>query len=279
MRLACQEQHIPGATLIEKWDFCRRHGFDGIELRGADGFRFRERLPELHAARRAGVVLPSVCPATDHFIGDFDHERRRDAVAQMRSLLSVMAAIGGRGAMTPASWGMFSRRLPPFEPPRSPAEDREVLVETLAELGAHAEREGVVLWLEPLNRYEDHMVNRLEQAVELARASGSPAVQIVGDLYHMNIEEADPPAAIRAVGPLLTHVQIGDSNRLQPGAGHLDFAGALTALRDVGYDGWLAMECGIDGDPHTVLPEVAAFMRRHLAAVSPVTRGDPEVRR
>lgn len=264
MKLACQEQHIPGATLQDKWDFCLRHGFEGIELRGPDGFRFRERLPELRAAHRAGVVMPSVCPATDHFIGDFDPERRRDASEQMKSLLSVMAEIAGVGAMTPASWGMFSRRLPPFEPPRAPDEDREVLVEALAELGAHAQREGVVVWLEPLNRYEDHMVNRLEQAADLAQASGSAAVQVVGDLYHMNIEEADPAQAIRDVGPLLSHVQIGDSNRLQPGAGHLDFATMLAALADVGYDGYLAMECGIDGDAADVLPAVAAFLRRHM---------------
>jgi len=264
VKLACQEQHIPGRTLTDKWAFCLRHGFDGIELRGADGFGFRDRLPELRAAHRAGVVMPSVCPATDHFIGHFDPERRRDAIAQMKSLLSVIAEIEGTGAMTPASWGMFSRRLPPFDPPRSPAEDRHILVAALTELGEHAAREGVVVWLEPLNRYEDHMVNRLDQAADLARATGCDAVQVVGDLYHMNIEEADPAQAIRNVGPVLSHVQIGDSNRLQPGAGHLDFAAMLAALADIGYDGYLAMECGIDGDPAVVLPAVAAFLRRHM---------------
>ena len=266
MRLACQEQHLPGRTLLEKWDFCQAHGWDAIELRGQDDYRFRDRLPELRDAVKSGVVLPSVCPDTDHFIGDFDAERRRDAVAQMKSLLSVMAEIGGNGAMTPASWGMFSRRLPPFVPPRSPEEDRAVLLEALTELGEHAEREGVVVWLEPLNRYEDHMVNRLDQAVDLARATGSPAVQVVGDLYHMNIEEVDVGQAIRDAGERLTHVQIGDSNRLQPGAGHLDFASAFAALRDIGYSGYLAMECGVEGDPATVLPAVVAFVRARLAA-------------
>jgi sugar phosphate isomerase/epimerase len=266
MRLACQEQHIPGETLVEKWAFCQQNGFDGIELRGRDEFGFRDRLPELRAARRAGVVMPSVCPATDHFIGDFDPELRRDAIAQMKSLLSVMAEIGGMGAMTPASWGMFSRRLPPFIPPRSPEEDREVLIEALSELGEHAEREGVVVWLEPLNRYEDHMVNRLDQAAGLVRATGHDAVQVVGDLYHMNIEEADLARAIHDTGDLMSHVQIGDSNRLQPGAGHLDFASVLAALDDIGYQGYLAMECGIAGDPAVVLPAVATFLRSHMPA-------------
>jgi sugar phosphate isomerase/epimerase len=264
MKLACQEQHIPGETLTEKWAFCQRHGFDGIELRGRDAFGLRDRLPELCAARRAGVVMPSVCPLTDHFIGDFDAERRRDAIEQMKSMLSVMAEIGGRGAMTPASWGMFSRRLPPFSPPRSPEQDREVLVDALAHLGEHAAREGVVVWLEPLNRYEDHMVNRLAQAAGLARATGWDTVQVVGDLYHMNIEEADPAQAIRETGALLTHMQIGDSNRLQPGAGHIDFTAAFAALADIGYEGYLAMECGVDGEPAEVLPQVASFVRGHL---------------
>jgi Divalent cation transporter len=73
------------------------------------------------------VVMETVCPETDHFIGDFDAARRRDAVAQLRSQLSVIAELGGKGVLTPASWGMFSLRLPPFDPPRGEREDCELL--------------------------------------------------------------------------------------------------------------------------------------------------------
>jgi hypothetical protein len=125
VRLACQEHLLPGATLIDKWDFARQAGFDGIELRGAGDFAFRARLPELKAARRAGVVMPSVCRDMDHFIGDFDAERRRDAVSNLRSQLSVIAELDGLGVMTPAAYGLWSNRLPPFaDPPRSPDGDR-----------------------------------------------------------------------------------------------------------------------------------------------------------
>src|SRR5690606_23866134 len=113
-------------------------GFDAIELRGKGDFHFAGRLPELKRARADGVVMPTVCVDMPHFIGDFDADRRRDAVRQLRSQLSVIAELGGIGVMTPASWGQFSRRLPPFEPPRSPEEDRKVLTEALAELGEHA---------------------------------------------------------------------------------------------------------------------------------------------
>ncbi len=130
MKLSCQEQLLPGASLQAKFDFARRAGFAGIELRGRGDGRFAARLRELRAAARAGVVMETVCPETDHFIGDFDADKRRE---------------------------------------RSRSSTRSVHVD--------------------------------------------------------------------------------DSNRLQPGTGHLDFAAALGALRTVGYDGWRALECRLRGDP------------------------------
>jgi sugar phosphate isomerase/epimerase len=268
MKLSCQEQLLPGASLQEKFDFARRAGFAGIELRARGDGRFAARLPQLRAAARAGVVLETVCPETDHFIGDFDPDRRRDAVAQLRSQLSVIAELGGKGVLTPASWGMFSLRLPPFTPPRGEREDRKVLLEALAELGQHAAREGVWLALEPINRYEDYMINRLDQAVSLAeeveRELGLHSIGACADLFHMNIEEDDLAKAITDTGPRLVHVHVDDSNRLQPGTGHLDFAGAFGALRTIGYDGWLALECRLRGTPEDALPATARFLERYL---------------
>jgi sugar phosphate isomerase/epimerase len=266
MKLACQEQLLPGDNLPAKFDFARRAGFDGIELRAKGDGHFAGRLPELRAAARAGVVMRTVCPDTDHFIGDFDADLRRDAIAQLRLQLSVVAELGGEGVLTPASWGMFSLRLPPFTPPRAPEEDRKVLLDALVELGEHAAREGVWLALEALNRYEDYMLNRLDQVVDLAdevrRATGTDAVRACADFFHLNIEEDDLPKAIVAARPLISHVHVDDSNRLQPGTGHLDFAGAFGALREIDYDGWHTLECRLRGEPDVALPATAAFLRQ-----------------
>lgn len=268
MKLGCQEHLLPGDSLIEKWEFCRAVGFAGIELLGQGNFAFRERLPELRQARAASVVMPSVCVQMDHFIGDFDADRRRDAIENMKVLLSVIAEAGGYGAITPASYGMFSRRLPPFTPPRSEQEDREVLLEALHALGAHAAQEGVVLLLEPLNRYEDHMVNRLEQAIDLCQAVGLPAVRVMGDLYHMNIEERDSPAAIRQARDYLRHVHVSDSNRHEPGAGHVDFLAAFRALKQIDFDGFMTIECRLSDEPTRALTESARYMHTLLAQVA-----------
>ncbi|MGC4762922.1 TIM barrel protein [Micromonospora sp. DT46] len=259
--LACQEQLLPGTDLIQKYALATALGYDAIELRGSGDLGLARRLPELRRARAAGVVMPTVCVEMDHFIGDFDPERSRDAVRNLRSQLSVMAELGGVGAMTPAAWGMFSRRLPPFEPPRPPAADRQVLVDALGELGEHARAEGVTLFLEPLNRYEDHMVNRLADAVALCAAVGLPTVRVVADTFHMNIEEDDVHRALRAAAPYLGHVQVSDSNRYQPGAGHLDWPALLRTLLEIDYRGWLALECRLRGDPVRALHQAAAVLR------------------
>jgi sugar phosphate isomerase/epimerase len=268
MKLSCQEQLLPGTGLEQKFDFATRAGFAGIELRARGDGHFASRLPELRAAARAGVVMATVCPETDHFIGDFDAGRRRDAIEQLRSQLSVIAELGGAGVLTPASWGMFSVRLPPFTPPRQPADDHKVLLEALLELAGHAAREGVWLAVEPINRYEDYMVNRLDQAVSLAeqveRELGLDSVRVCADLFHMNIEEDDLAAAILAAGLRIAHVHVDDSNRLQPGSGHIDFAAVLDALRAVGYDDWLTFECQLRGAPEQALPASTRFLAGFL---------------
>ncbi|MEO7912843.1 MAG: sugar phosphate isomerase/epimerase family protein [Roseiflexaceae bacterium] len=268
MKLACQEHLIPGATLIEKWEFIASVGFDGIELHGHGEFKFRERLPELRAAQRAGVIMPSVCVIMDHFIGDFDAEKRRDAIDNMKSLLSVIAEIGGQGAITPAAFGLFSRALPPFKPPRSPEEDREVLLEGLRELGEHATGEGIFVLLEPLNRYEDHMLHTLQEASDLCAAVGLASLKVMGDFFHMSIEEQDLAVAIAQAGQDVTHMHLADSNRQQPGMGHTDFKPALAALKRIGFGGYMALECGIRGERKAALAETSRYIRSLLSDIA-----------
>jgi sugar phosphate isomerase/epimerase len=244
--LAIQENLVPGD---DKLAFAREAGFDALELRDATR-------PGLEALRGAA---PTVCPELPGWLGDFDADRRRRALDALRAQLDGIAALGGHGVVTPAAWGMFTRRLPPFdEPPRTPEEDREVLLEGLAQLGGHPE---ALLFLEPLNRYEDHMVNTVAQAADLIRAAGAPGVRILADTYHMNIEEDDPCAALREAGDLLGAVHVSDSNRGQPGTGHVDFEAVVATLRDIGFDGVLSVECRLRGEPEQAVRDCGRFLR------------------
>jgi sugar phosphate isomerase/epimerase len=234
-------------------------GFDGIELSGPAS-SIESRLPELIDLRRNGAIFPTVSSGGRPFIGDRDTDARRAAIANLKQLLTSIAELGGLGATTPACFGLYSEAIPALRPEPDPTE-RAALIDTLAELGQHAESQGVVLLLEPLNRYEDHHLNRLDQGAEVIAAAGSDSVKLLADVFHLNIEEADLPAAIRAVAPQLGHVQLADSNRLEPGAGHLDFIGVFRALQASGYRQYCALECRLSGAAQTVLPRVVTYLR------------------
>jgi sugar phosphate isomerase/epimerase len=250
--LAIQENLVPGTDVGAKLDAALAAGFDGLELRDA-------ARPGLDAVRGRA---PTVCPELDGWLGDFDPAGRTRAREALRRQLDGIVAVGGHGVITPAAWGMFTRRLPPFaEPPRTPEQDRDVLVEGLAELGAHAVQAGAVLLFEPLNRYEDHMVNTVAAAADLITAAGSPAVRILADTYHMNIEEDDLCAALRSVVDVLGAVHLSDSNRHQPGAGHVPFAEVVATLREIGFAGVLSVECRLRGEPATAVRECGQYLR------------------
>lgn len=261
LKLACQEQLLPQGTLLEKFETAQKWGFDSLELRGKGENHFKSRLDEIKQAISAGVVVTSVCVEMSHFVGDFNVEKREDAIDQMIQQLEVMSDIGARLAMTPASYGMFSKRLPPFIPPRSEEEDRKVLMDSFGRLAHRAEELGVLIALEPLNRYEDHMINTLAQAADLINAISSSSLGIAADTYHMNIEEAQMSESLRLFAQKIIHVQVSDSNRLEPGAGHIDWIELLTTLKEIGFDHELAYECRLSDEAHIALPRSTNFLR------------------
>ena len=116
------------------------------------------------------------------------------------------------------------------------------LADALSLLGKQAEDLGVPLIYEPLNRYETNLFCRLEEAADFIRELDTTNVKLLADLFHMNIEEADVPAAIRRAGAAIGHVHFVDSNRQAAGFGHTDFEPILEALREIGYDGYLSAE-------------------------------------
>lgn len=262
LRLAAQESTLPGDTLEERFEAALSYGFDGIELGAQGEGRFAARTEELRRARAAGVVMPSAVAHTPLFVGDFDEDRRRKAIDDVKSILSTLPEAGAAGLVMPNGFAVFSTKLPPFSPPRDAAASRAALVDALKELGEHGERVGAKVFLEPLNRYEDYLINTLADAVDVVQEVDSPAVAVIADTFHMSIEEADIGDAIREADFYIEHVQLGDSGRLEPGNGHYDWPQTLDALEDIFYEGWLAMECGLSGPAEEILPGVSKLLKR-----------------
>jgi D-psicose/D-tagatose/L-ribulose 3-epimerase len=139
-------------------------------------------------------------------------------------------------------------------------QERSWCIETLQEVSDIAAGEGVILGLEPLNRFETDMVNTVDQALAIVREVSHPSLKIVLDTFHSNIEEKDIPASIRKIGKdLLCHVQGNESDRGTPGTGHLEWEGIRDALFEIGYDGAVVIETF--GQPSKELARAACIWR------------------
>ncbi|HEV7379188.1 MAG TPA: sugar phosphate isomerase/epimerase family protein [Dyadobacter sp.] len=139
-------------------------------------------------------------------------------------------------------------------------QEREWCVNTLVEIGKIAADHGVVVGLEPLNRFETDMVNTVDQALSIVHEVASPNLKIVLDTFHSNIEEKDIPTSIRKIGKdLLCHVQGNESDRGTPGTGHLEWEGISEALKEIGYDGAVVIETF--GQPSKELARAACIWR------------------
>ncbi|MHC4636382.1 MAG: TIM barrel protein [Planctomycetota bacterium] len=134
------------------------------------------------------------------------------------------------------------------------------LAEGLNRLGQKAAECGVKLILEPLNRYETNLVNRLADAVELVESLQANNVLLLADLFHMNIEEDSIAGSIRAAAKHIEHVHFVDSNRRPAGMGHIDMAEIGRVLNEIGFDGYASAEAFAYPDPDRAAAQtIAAF--------------------
>lgn len=101
---------------------------------------------------------------------------------------------------------------------------------------------GVVLPIEPINRYETDFINTLAEAIEFIDQVGQENVRLLIDTFHMNIEERTLVHAIRAAGKYIKYVHFADSNRWAPGCGHLNFQEVVRVLQEIGYEGFISAE-------------------------------------
>lgn len=178
-----------------------------------------------------------------------DSAQRAATVDYMKSVVSMVHELEGHEiTIVPATVGKVV-------PDSTPELEWSWVVAGLQEVYSYAEKCGVRVALEPLNRFETYFLNRSDQAMALAAAVG-PNCGVCLDMFHMNIEEADVASAIRRVGKKLVDVHVAENNRLAPGMGAIDWKKIVSLLKEVGYNGALTMEAvaPVDRTPATPWP-------------------------
>jgi D-psicose/D-tagatose/L-ribulose 3-epimerase len=118
----------------------------------------------------------------------------------------------------------------------------KTVVKHLKTLCKYAQKRGVQVCLEPLNRFETDFINTADQALQMVADVGSPALKIHLDTFHMNIEEKNQGKAIKKVGPHLGHFHACGSDRGTPGNDHIDWKPIVAALKSVKYKGDVVIE-------------------------------------
>lgn len=189
---------------------------------------------------RAGLKQPVICGA----FGEGrdlrgEAEERKASARYIGELIEIARSVGSKVVCGP----MYSRvgRSNSYTLDQRDSQLKQIAKE-LAPLCKRAEDAGVVLALEPLNRFETDCINTLDQAVALIGRVGSPALKIHVDTFHMNIEEGDSAAAILKAGKHIGHVHASASHRGLLGEDQVDWDGVLTALVDIGYEGDVVIE-------------------------------------
>jgi sugar phosphate isomerase/epimerase len=142
---------------------------------------------------------------------------------------------------------------------------KEAALGCLKECCRYAEKKGVILYLEAINRYEMDSLCTLEQVLEDLRQVGSGNLKVLADTFHMNIEEVDLLASLRRAGEQLGHVHLSDSNRQAPGHGHLNVAAVLNTLREIRFQGCLSFEILPLPDPESAARDAITQVKGLLA--------------
>lgn len=157
----------------------------------------------------------------------------------LRHVVDVAATVGSPTIAGPA-YASVGRtwRMSPSERAERYAELRD----HLAPVVEHAATAGVVVGVEPLNRYETSLLNTVDQTLEALDGLPADGCGLALDLYHLNIEEQDPAQAIERAAGRIAHVQVCANDRGTPGADHLDWPAIIRSLEVAGYDGPLVIE-------------------------------------
>ena len=230
-------------------------GFDGVEAPVFDVSdtahyaALGRMLDDMGLERTVVAIIPDEA----HSPVSPDAAARQRAVDHLRRVVDCTAALGGQVVAGP--WfqplGVFTGEKP-----------SEAELDRCAEVHRHIlplmREAGLTAGLEPLNRFEAHLLNTCEQAIAYAARVGEDGIGILYDTFHANIEEKDPLAALHALHASgnLSHVHISENDRGTPGRGHAPIRETIVALKALGYEGWLTIEAFGRG-----VPDLAAATR------------------
>lgn len=266
MILACASEMVPGGTFTEKADRLRDWGYGGMTVFADFASWNEEKLEELLRLEEKTGIVPCEFLFMSEAAGRLMSENEAESRATLDLYTEAARVCARLGAVTEIEYVYGPQDpLPLFDIYRQMDEAQEArFLELYRQILAPVVGTKAKVLLEGINRYESPYMNRLTDCKRVAAKTGLAEAGVLADFFHMSIEEADIPAAIREAGADIYQVHLGDNNRRLPGCGSTDWEAGFRALKEIGYTGFLTMECSTMGRPETALPEAAQFVKRIL---------------
>lgn len=241
-----------------------RDGYEAAELHIEDSQEIdREELWSLLSGNHiklTSIGTGSVYGAKHYNLGDHEKSVRQAAIEHLRQHM-----ITARPGHALVIIGLVAGR---FSDAGSPEEFKRNLRDSLHQLDDIATEYGVPLGFELMNRFESDYLTTIAEGVSYLEKEEFRKLTLHIDTVHMNIEEADIGAAIRAGRGKIGHVHIADNDRYYPGHAHYNFYETIRALKDIGYTGALALETNNLPDPHTSAVKSLEYLKRLILSES-----------
>ena len=255
LKLSSQLGIIPGKDLQEKLAAMETWGFDAVEPHG-DVVGNEKKFED--AVKKTNLKVSTICWGSHN--GDLVSdvvEKRAPAFEAIKRALTSAGVLGSTGVIfVPAFNGQTKL---------TNQEIRKILVDQLPALGEHAQKEGTRLLLEPLNRKEAYFLRQVADAAAIARDCQNPGIGVMGDFYHMCIEETSDLGAFISGGPDVHHVHLASRTRVLPGQDDRQFVDGFRGLKWIGYQDYCSFECGVRGDARQEIPKSLTFLREQWA--------------
>jgi D-psicose/D-tagatose/L-ribulose 3-epimerase len=214
-------------------------GFDGVEIAVENPADFDPAFVRAQLDRH-GLVCTSVCacfPPSRDLRGT--KAQQQATIVYMQQLVDIAGVLGTDIVMGPLYSATGRADAVPAAAYRQQWRTVRAHLKTIC---AYAEAHGKIICLEPLNRFETDFLNTVDQGLQMIREVKSPALKLLLDTFHMNIEEKNPADAIRRAGPHVGHIHASASDRGTPGNDNVDWPRIATALKDIRYDGAVVIE-------------------------------------
>lgn len=276
MKYSICSDTFPGWSVDEIFSFAKKTGYDAVELAS---YSFCNNIADATAPERQQIrawadaadieitglhalftPIPGLQPLYSCPPGlqmnSLDPEIRLWTKDYLKELIRFCGEVGGRNIVLGSA---SARSMPEGMPYEEGWLNSRDMLRECAEFAAAYD---VVVSLEPIHAALTNFINTPDEAMRMVRDVGHPNLMWMLDCFGAYHQGVDMPKAVRAHGKYLAHVHMNDDNKSWPGTGRVDFPALASALKDVGYSGYLSVEVfDLTPDPETIARKALPYVR------------------